>query len=328
MDGTRHDPERMLRRAASTALPILLYGASGSGKDVAARRIHALSDRRDRKFAVFNCAAIPESLAESTLFGSEKGGHSLAKELQIGLLESAGDGTIFLDEIAELSLQLQAKLLRALDKDGEFLRVGGKVPIKLRARVIAATNKDLRAEVEAGRFRLDLYHRIAVLVIQVPPLSARPKEVVKAAREYLAELAPDLGFAPCALEALVNRPWPGGFRELRNLIQRVVILGDVDDDITAADVRAWGEPAPGEAAPRAPPPRESSTHVVSRVVLREPPKPGRSVDATRWEQANTVGRWRVIAEAVDQTPSKRQAAKRLEIRARAWTGTSRRWGTR
>jgi transcriptional regulator with GAF, ATPase, and Fis domain len=319
MDGSGDDAwEAMLERAAVTALPILLYGATGAGKDVTARRIHALSDRRARHFVVFNCAAIAASLAESLLFGCEKNTHSLAKERQIGLLESAGDGTIFLDEVAELSLELQGKLLRALDDDGEFLRVGGKTPVKLRARIIAATNKDLRVEVEAGRFRRDLYYRLAVLVIAVPPLALRPTEVLKVAREFLAKLAPELDFAPCALDSLPAQPWPGGFRELRSVIARIVVLGRVDRDITAADIRDWSDSGAAQAAPRPPLAKANGAHVLQRVALREPTQPPESRHAIRLAHATTVHRWRVVVEALDESRDvKRHAAKSLGISRQA-----------
>jgi DNA-binding NtrC family response regulator len=221
---------RLVPRLASASTTVLLLGESGTGKSFLARSLHAAGCRACHPFQVVNCAAIPESLVESELFGHERGAYTGAVGTRIGTFESAGEGTIFLDEIAELPLASQAKLLRALE-ERRFERVGSSRPRALQARVIAATNRDLAEMVAAGRFREDLYFRVSVVRVQVPSLRDRTDDLDLLANGTLAEVAAALGrhvqgFAPDALEAMRGYRWPGNLRELRNVVEAAVLLGD------------------------------------------------------------------------------------------------------
>lgn len=228
--------QRMLalarRVAESEASSVLLQGESGTGKDLIAKATHYASHRSDFPFVAINCAAIPGTLLESELFGYEKGAFTDAKGRKEGLFEQAEGGTIFLDEIGELELGLQAKLLRVLE-EGAFRRVGGLKDLPLHVRVIAASNRDLRNESEAGRFRLDLYYRLSVIQIDLPPLRERGDDVLLLADFYLKQFNQKLrkqirGLSPEVAELFRHYPWPGNVRELRNVIERVMILEDQD----------------------------------------------------------------------------------------------------
>ncbi len=228
------DVLHLARRVAdSDVSSILLQGESGTGKDLIAKAIHYSSERADKPFVAINCAAIPANLVESELFGYEKGAFTDAKARKQGILEQADGGTIFLDEIGELELNLQAKLLRVLEENA-FRRVGGLKDIPLRARVIAASNRDLRSESEAGRFRLDLYYRLSVIQIDVPPLRERGDDVILLAEHFLEHFRERLrrknirGLAPEVKEAFRRYRWPGNVRELRNAIERAMILEESD----------------------------------------------------------------------------------------------------
>jgi two-component system, NtrC family, response regulator AtoC len=226
--------QRMLalarRVAESEASSVLLQGESGTGKDLVAKAIHFASQRADGPFVAINCAAIPGSLIESELFGYEKGAFTDAKGRKEGMFEQAEGGTIFLDEIGELELGLQAKLLRVLE-EGAFRRVGGLKDLPLNVRVIAASNRDLRTESESGRFRLDLYYRLSVIQIDLPPLRERGDDVLVLADFYFRQFAQKLrknirGLTPEVAEIFRRYAWPGNVRELRNVIERVLILED------------------------------------------------------------------------------------------------------
>jgi two-component system, NtrC family, response regulator AtoC len=218
--------------AESEASSVLLLGESGTGKDLVAKAIHYGSSRADQPFIAINCAAIPATLIESELFGHEKGAFTDAKVRKEGLFEQAQGGTLFLDEIGELELGLQAKLLRVLE-EGSFRRVGGLKDLPLNVRVVAASNRDLKAESDAGRFRLDLFYRLSVIQIDLPPLRERGDDVLLLAKYYLAHFNERLrkrirGLAPEVEEIFRRYSWPGNVRELRNVIERVMILEDSD----------------------------------------------------------------------------------------------------
>jgi DNA-binding NtrC family response regulator len=220
--------------AESEAASVLLQGASGTGKDLVAKAIHYGSRRADSPFVAINCAAIPSTLIESELFGYEKGAFTDAKARKEGLFEQAEGGTLFLDEIGELELALQAKLLRILE-EGSFRRVGGLKDIPLDVRVVAASNRDLKSEGEAGRFRIDLYYRLSVIQLDIPTLSERGDDILLLAEHYINTFGERLrlkkkirGLAPEVREIFLGYAWPGNVRELRNVIERALILEDGD----------------------------------------------------------------------------------------------------
>jgi two-component system response regulator AtoC len=217
-----------VEKVARTSATVLLLGASGTGKEVAARTIHRLSDRCDRPFMAVNCAALAETLLESELFGHERGAFTGATERRRGRLELADGGTFFLDEIGELKPALQAKLLRVL-QERSFERVGGTRTIEVDVRIIAATNRDLRVEIAEGRFRDDLYHRLALFPIRLPALRERMSDLLPLARSLLTRIAIDLGqsgleLTPDAEARLLAWDWPGNVRELANVLERAAIL--------------------------------------------------------------------------------------------------------
>ena len=215
-------------RVAQTDATVFLTGESGVGKEVVARFVHRHSARKSGPFVAINCAAIPESLLEATLFGYEKGAFTGAQSAQAGKFEQAQDGTLLLDEVTEMPLPLQAKLLRVL-QEREVERVGGKKPIALNIRIIATSNRDMMEAVKKGVFREDLYYRLNVFPILIPALRQRPQDIVPLARHFLVEKSVEIGrpglvFSPEAEAALMAHPWPGNVRELENAVQRAMIL--------------------------------------------------------------------------------------------------------
>ncbi|QEG41968.1 sigma-54-dependent transcriptional regulator [Roseimaritima ulvae] len=227
----------IIERVAETNTNVLLTGESGTGKEVVARAIHRTSLRNQHPFQVIDCTAIPESLFESVLFGHAKGSFTGAVQDQVGLLSQCHRGTAFLDELGELPAGSQAKLLRAIQEQ-TFTPVGQRTPIQVDTRFIGATNRDLQAEVDAGRFRGDLFYRLAVIHIELPPLRERGEDVSLLAKRFLEELMPVNrsldGFTDAALDCLRQYAWPGNIRELRNVVERAVALArgqqiDVDD---------------------------------------------------------------------------------------------------
>jgi transcriptional regulator with PAS, ATPase and Fis domain len=224
---------RFARRVAeSEASTILLEGESGTGKDVLARYMHQLGSRRNGPFVSLNCAAIPETLLESELFGYDKGAFTDARAPKAGILEIASGGTIFLDEIGEMPLVLQAKMLRVLE-DQTFRRLGGIKDVQVDLRVMAATNCKLAEAIDQGRFRLDLYYRLNVIQVLIPPLRERTEDILPLARHFIrlynVRFRRDIaGLSRAAEQALVRYPWPGNVRELRNMIERAIILEESD----------------------------------------------------------------------------------------------------
>jgi len=234
--------QRILKQVESVAPShgrILIRGESGTGKELIARAIHQASLRRDKPFVEVNCAAIPDELIESELFGHEKGAFTGALTARRGKFELADGGTIFLDEVGDMSLRTQAKVLRVLQEQ-TFERVGGTEPIRVDVRVIAASNKDLEDETRGGRFREDLYYRLNVIPIEVPPLRDRPEDIPLLARHFLKGFCVEYGkreksLAAEAMDLFLQHPWPGNVRELKNVIERLVIMV-ADDVIRPADV--------------------------------------------------------------------------------------------
>ena len=219
---------RKATQVASTDTTVLVTGESGTGKEVVARFIHAASPRRSRPFIALNCAALPEQLLEAELFGYERGAFTGAHQAKPGQVELASGGVLFLDEVTEMSLSAQAKFLRVL-QEREFQRLGGTRLLKANIRVIAATNRDLRKAVERGDFREDLFYRLGVFDIQIPPLRERPADIVPLSETFLQEIGrsfgrPAAGLTREARQALLRYQWPGNVRELRNVLERAAIL--------------------------------------------------------------------------------------------------------
>ena len=241
----------LVRRAAPTTATVLLQGPNGTGKDLVAHSLHNLSPRAKGPFIAINCGAIPENLIESELFGHEKGSFSGAIDRHIGSFEAANHGTIFLDEIGELPLPLQVKLLRVLE-NRSFTRVGGTELINVDIRVVAATNRDLRALVAQGAFREDLFYRLNVVDIYLPALKDRTGDIPLLVSRFIKELAekngvPEPSITPAALRLLEQYAWPGNVRELRNVIERMVVLalnGTLDVDDVPDSIRTFSESAP------------------------------------------------------------------------------------
>ncbi|MCX6274377.1 MAG: sigma-54 dependent transcriptional regulator [Bacteroidetes bacterium] len=233
--------KEMIERVAPTDARVLITGSNGTGKELVARWIHEKSNRSASALIEVNCAAIPSELIESELFGHEKGAFTSAIKQRIGKFEQASGGTLFLDEIGDMSLSAQAKVLRAL-QENKITRVGGEKEIVVTPRVIAATNKDLKKEIEKGNFREDLYHRLSVIVIEVPSLNERNSDIPLLADHFIKEICNDYGmpvktFAPEAIKELQKINWTGNIRELRNVVERLVILSD--KKITDKDVKSF-----------------------------------------------------------------------------------------
>ncbi len=254
--------QEAIRRAAPTNATVLITGESGAGKELVARAIHRNSNRRDETFVQVNCAAIPEELIESELFGHEKGSFTGATEKQIGKFELAHKGTIFLDEVGDMSLRTQAKVLRVL-QEGEVERIGSQKTITVDVRVIAATNKDLEANIGKGEFREDLFFRLSVIPIAVPPLRERAEDIPVLVRHFVKQFAADnnmkpKAFTPAAIEGLKRHAWRGNARELKNTVERLLIMTEGDEirPEHLADVlrRAPAPAADGAGAPAAEPP--------------------------------------------------------------------------
>lgn len=240
VEGLKH----LIRQAATTNAPVFIFGENGTGKELVARTIHRQSSRSAKPFIALNCAAIPEALIESELFGYEKGAFTGAVNQKKGRFELADGGTLFLDEVVDLSAAAQAKLLRVL-QDMAFERIGGEKSIKVDVRIVAASNKDLRTEVQAGTFREDLFYRLHVLPIQVPTLAKRSEDIPLLCQHFLAieadaQARPVPALEPGALAVLKGYEWPGNIRQLKNIIQRLMVI--CDDSIDSASVaRALGQ---------------------------------------------------------------------------------------
>ena len=229
---------RLVRLVAPHAARVLIEGETGAGKELVARAVHTLSERESKPFVALNCAAIPETLLEAELFGHTRGAFTGAVQSRLGRIEAANGGTLFLDEIGELPLVLQAKLLRFLE-NGEIQRIGGNDTVHVDVRVVSATHQALEDRVKNGTFRLDLYHRLAVFPVQVPPLRERLEDLSMLVEEVLRNLGrqtPRKRISSLALQCLTEHPWPGNVRELQNVLQRAVILADARTEIGVSDL--------------------------------------------------------------------------------------------
>lgn len=236
---------KAIDKVAQTDARVLITGPNGAGKEMVARQLHEKSSRADGPLIEVNCAAIPSELIESELFGHEKGSFTSAVKQRIGKFEQAHGGTLFLDEIGDMSLSAQAKVLRAL-QENKITRVGGEKEITVDVRVVAATNKDLLREIGERTFREDLYHRLGVILIHVPPLNERREDIPDLVTKFLDDIARDYGnktkrITPEALTFLQQLDWRGNIRELRNVVERLVIMSD--DEISEDDARSFARPA-------------------------------------------------------------------------------------
>jgi two-component system response regulator AtoC len=271
----------LVGRVADTDVTVLVRGESGTGKELVARAVHDASPRRERTFVKVNCAALPAELLESELFGFERGAFTGAIQHKPGKFEFANHGTMFLDEISEMSAPLQSKLLQVL-QDGEFARLGGRQDVRVDVRVVAATNRDLEAAVDEGQFREDLFFRLNVVCITLPPLRQRRDEIPVLTEYFLRRYAehynkPPLALATDTMRLFVEYDWPGNVRELENLVKRMVILGsdtairrDVADAIAGRSMRVGPIPAL-QTPPAAPPP--ASPPPAAAVLAAQPPPP-------------------------------------------------------
>jgi DNA-binding NtrC family response regulator len=286
-DPRMHDLLSLLERIAPSDVSVLVTGESGTGKELVARMVHSLSGRREEALVALNCAAVSEALAESELFGHEKGAFTSAAARKIGLVEVADGGTLFLDEIGDLDPTLQAKLLRALEAK-TFRRVGGVKEIPTDFRLVSATNRSLETLVEAGSFREDLYYRINAIVLELPPLRERPGDIPLLARHFLDEVRPaEAGswtIQADALDVLVSYPWPGNVRELRNVMERASLLAP-HRTVRAADLgTALVRETPASTAPSGKadglPALELSS--LERMAIQE------ALDRTEWHQGRAA----------------------------------------
>jgi transcriptional regulator with PAS, ATPase and Fis domain len=278
-----------IRRVAASDMPVLIEGETGSGKELVARGIHDASGRRERPFIVVNCGAISPDLIESELFGHERGAFTGATAQRKGAFELANSGTIFLDEIGELPVALQPKLLRVLEQK-EVKRVGGNDLLLADVRILAATNRNLREEIARKAFREDLYFRIGAITVPIPPLRDRREDVSLIARHFLSGMGnpasgPVPGISPAALDALISHDWPGNVRELRNAIQRAVVMSE-SGELTGPDFS----------------------------FLRQAAEPGAETEnasgLSRWERAE---RTNILGELARQMGNKTKTARELGI---------------
>lgn len=236
--------KKMIEKVAPSQARVLITGENGTGKELVAQQLHKLSERSKLPFIEVNCAAIPSELIESELFGHEKGAFTSANKMKKGKFELADGGTLFLDEIGDMSLSAQAKVLRAL-QENKITRVGSEKDINVDVRVFAATNKDLVKEIEDGNFREDLYHRLSVILIKVPPLNDRLEDIPLLADHFMKQICgnqgiPEKKFTDDAIKALQEINWTGNIRELRNIIERLIIL--CDSEITGEDIKLFANP--------------------------------------------------------------------------------------
>ena len=316
-----------LHRAAATDTTVLLEGESGTGKELFARALHVLSPRADGPFVAINCAAIPENLLETELFGYEKGAFTGAGARKPGRFELAHRGTLFLDEIGELPLSLQAKILRALEEKC-FDRVGGTVPLRVDVRVVAATNRQLKAAVAARQFREDLYFRLSVFPITIPPLRDRPDDITLLARYFIDKYCRDLNKKSLTPRALgrtgaARLPWPGNVRELQNCIERAVILSD-GDTIRASQLSLSFQGGAGRARDRGrgePVGRHRSLRFTHRRDATRRGRSGAAEDRAGAERGRRQppARGRAAAGQPEGVSGQAERARARELRSGGWT---------
>ena len=308
-DESMREVRDVVEQVADTDITVLVRGESGTGKELVARTLHRLSARRDKPFVKVNCAALPSELLESELFGFEKGAFTGAQRRKLGKFEFADRGTIFLDEIGEMSPALQAKLLQVL-QDGEFSRLGGESDVQVDTRVIAATNRDLEEAVESGEFREDLYYRLNVVTVQLPPLRERTGAIPLLVEHFLRKFCVEYNREPRALsreavQTFLRYHWPGNVRELENMVRRMIVLGS--EHAVMQEISLRERPA-GRSG--------GSLHLEELDLELED---GQTVDLKSIAKAAArVAEKRVIARILDQTRwNRKEAAERLQISYKA-----------
>lgn len=314
VDAASRDLFAIAQRVAQTDATVLLTGESGVGKEVVARFIHRHSARKDGPFVAINCAAIPDSLLEATLFGYEKGAFTGAQQAQAGKFEQAQDGTLLLDEVTEMPLGLQAKLLRVL-QEREVERVGGKKPVALNIRIVATSNREMAEAVAKGVFREDLYYRLSVFPVQIPALRERPEDIVPIARSFVVEHGGRLGrtgvtLSTAAEAALRAHSWPGNVRELENVIQRALIMAPANE-IAPEHLRLL--PRPSQERPvvdvvAALPPEDDASPVVQATAVEGAEK--------RVENMRDLEREHILKTLAEVGGSRKKAIERLGISER------------
>jgi DNA-binding NtrC family response regulator len=297
---------RTAEKATVSLIPVLVEGESGVGKELIARAIHGSGERRAKPFVAVNCGAIPENLVESTLFGHEKGSFTGATEKHLGKFVEASGGTLFLDEVGELPPAAQVKLLRAI-QDGHVDPVGGKKPVKVDVRIVSATNRNLIADVTNGRFREDLYYRLAVFPIAVPPLRERPEDITELVRHFLVRFAAEEGKRIRAVNAdalaLLNaHPWPGNVRQLENAIFRAVVLAE-GDEIGAPEFPQLGHQSARMVAPAIVPSDEAPQpmRAAASMILDERPPPAPPASGDGLALTDATGHVRSLEEIETET---------------------------
>ena len=295
---------RIAEKAAASQIPVLVEGESGVGKELIARAIHGSGERRARPFVAVNCGAIPENLVESTLFGHEKGSFTGATEKHLGKFVEATGGTLFLDEVGELPPAAQVKLLRAI-QEGQVDPVGAKKPVKVDVRIVSATNRNLIADVTNGRFREDLYYRLAVFPITVPPLRERPEDITELVRHFLVRFAAEEGkriraVTADALGVLNAHPWPGNVRQLENAIFRAVVLAD-GDEIGATEFPQLGHQSARMLAPAIVPAPEEMPARAAPMILNEPSPPAPPASGDALPLTDAAGHVRPLEEIETET---------------------------
>jgi two-component system response regulator AtoC len=311
-EGKMREVREIIEQVADTDITVLIRGESGTGKELVARTLHQFSGRRDRPFVKVNCAALPSELLESELFGFEKGAFTGAQKRKLGKFEYAHQGTIFLDEIAEMSPALQAKLLQVL-QDGEFSRLGGEADVRVDARILAATNRDLEEAVESAEFREDLYYRLNVVTIQLPPLRERADAIPLLADHFLRKFAEQYRKSPRPLSpetmaVFSEYHWPGNVRELENMVRRMVVLGN--EQAVLQEIALRGAPHTDG---------DDAGDFLDLEALSADLANGRGVDLKAIsKRAARVAEKRVIERVLQQTRwNRKEAAEQLQISYKA-----------
>ena len=311
-DGKMREIREIIEQVADTDITVLIRGESGTGKELVARTLHQLSDRRDRPFVKVNCAALPSELLESELFGFEKGAFTGAQKRKLGKFEYAHQGTIFLDEIAEMSPALQAKLLQVL-QDGEFSRLGGEADVRVDTRILAATNRDLEEAVESAEFREDLYYRLNVVTVQLPPLRERADAIPLLADHFLRKFEEQYRknpkpLSPETMAVFSGYHWPGNVRELENMIRRMVVLGN--EQAVLQEIALRGAPHTDH---------DDRADFLDLEALSADLANGRGVDLKAISKhAARVAEKRVIERVLQQTRwNRKEAAEQLQISYKA-----------